>query len=267
MRGLRDKVIVVAAGGTSVDRPGLRASIGGATARRLADEGARVVVGDLVEEAAQETARLIESAGGKAVAQQYDASDEASIRALMTRAIEEFGGIDGVHVNAMDMSGRTLGVDGQHDLLTLPLEVWRRTIDVGLTGLLLTARHAIPHLLERGGGGIVVTTSVTVYKGEPTRLAYATVKTGMTAIVRHIASRWGREGVRANAVAPGRVVGPAALAAMSDEEKDDVLRIGRSHLIGRGDDIAAMVSFLLSDDGAWLNGQIVSVDGGVAMRA
>ena len=180
MRGLQDKVIVVCAGGTgATDGTSNGASIGGATARRLAQEGARVVVGDLSEPAAQRTVDLIEGDGGKAVAHRFDASDEASIAALMQRAIEEFGGIDGIHANAMDMSAQTLGVDGQSDLLTLPLDVWQRTIDVGLTGFLLCARYAIPPMLERGGGGIVTTVSGAVYVGEPIRLAYQTVKTGM----------------------------------------------------------------------------------------
>jgi len=267
MRGLQDKVIVIAAGGTgATDGTSHGASIGGATARRLAQEGARVVVGDLNEAAAQRTVELIESDGGKAVAHQFDAADEASVQALMARAIEEFGGIDGVHANAMDMSAAALGVDGQHDLLTLPLDAWQRTIDVGLTGFLLTARHSIPHMLERGGGGIVATVSGAVYVGEPIRVAYATVKTGMTAIVRHIASRWGHEGIRANAVAPGSVPGPELLSSMDDKAKDRMLRMARSSRIGTADDIAAMVTFLLSDDGSWVTGQVIAVDGGVTMR-
>jgi NAD(P)-dependent dehydrogenase (short-subunit alcohol dehydrogenase family) len=267
VRGLQDKVIVVCAGGTgATDGTSNGASIGGATARRLAQEGARVVVGDLSEPAAQRTVELIESDGGKAIAHPFDASDEASIKALMARAVEEFGGIDGVHANAMDMSAATLGVDGQHDLLTLPLDVWQRTIDVGLTGFLLCARHSIPAMLERGGGAVVATVSGAVYVGEPIRLAYQTVKTGMTAVVRHIASRWGHDGIRANAVAPGMVPGPELLAGMDDAGKDRMMRLARSNRIGTADDIAAMVTFLMSDDGSWVTGQVVAVDGGVTMR-
>src|SRR3954468_19390977 len=233
MRGLQDKVIVICAGGTgATDGTSNGASIGGATARRLAQEGARVVVGDLSEPAAQRTVDLIEGDGGKAVAHQFDASDEASIEALMARAVAEFGGIDGIHANAMDMSAQTLGVDGQHDLLTLPLDVWQRTIDVGLTGFLLCARHSIPKMLERDGGSIVATVSGAVYVGEPIRLAYQTVKTGMTAVVRHIASRWGHDGIRANAVAPGMVPGPELLADMDAGGKERMLRMARSNRIG-----------------------------------
>ncbi len=267
MRGLKDKVIVVCAGGTGTnDGPSNRASIGGVTARRLAQEGARVVVGDLNEAAAKLTVQLIEEDGGTAVAQQFDASDETSIKALMGRAIDEFGGIDGIHANAMDMSTQTLGADGEHDLLTLPLEVWQRTIDVGLTGFMLCARHSIPSMLERGGGSVVATVSGAVYVGEPIRLAYATTKTGMTAVVRHIASRWGHQGIRANAVAPGMVPGESKLAEVDDAAVQRMMRLARSNRIGKADDIAAMVTFLMSDDGSWVTGQIIAVDGGNSMR-
>jgi NAD(P)-dependent dehydrogenase (short-subunit alcohol dehydrogenase family) len=267
MRGLQDKVIVVAAGGTgATDGTSHGASIGGATARRLAQEGARVVVGDINEPAALRTVELIEAEGGKAVAHQFDAGEDDQIKSLMDRAISEFGGIDGVHYNAMDMSAPALGVDGEHDLLTLPLEAWHRTLDVGLTGMLLAARHSIPAMLERGGGSFVATVSGAVYAGEPIRVAYATTKTGMTAVVRHIASRWGREGIRANAVAPGLVPGQAMLDGLPEEGKARMLRMARSHRIGTADDIASMVTFLLSDDGEWVTGQIISVDGGNTMR-
>ena len=267
MRGLEDKIIVVAAGGTgATDGTSHGASIGGATARRLAAEGAKVVVGDLSEPAAVRTVELIEEAGGIAVAHQFDAGEDATIKALMDRAISEYGGIDGVHYNAMDMSAPTLGVDGQHDLLTLPLEAWQRTIDVGLTGFLLAARYSIPVMLERGGGAIVCTVSGAVYAGEPVRVAYATTKTGMTAVVRHIASKWGRQGIRANAVAPGMVPGEEMLAGLPEEGKERMLRMARSDRHGRADDIASMVAFLLSDDGAWVTAQSISVDGGNTMR-
>lgn len=267
MRGLTGKVIVVCAGGTGGnDGTSNKASIGGATARRLAQEGAHVVVGDLDEAAAQRTVDLIGADGGTAVAHRFDASDDESIRALMDRAVQEYGGIDGVHANAMDMSAGTLGADGEHDLLTLPLDVWQRTIDVGLTGLLLCARHSIPTMLERGGGSVVATVSGAVYVGEPIRLAYQTVKTGMTAMVRHIASRWGNEGIRANAVAPGWVPGPGRVEEVDAEVSQRMLRMARSNRFGTADDIASMVTFLMSDDGSWVTGQVLAVDGGATMR-
>jgi NAD(P)-dependent dehydrogenase (short-subunit alcohol dehydrogenase family) len=254
-------VIVVCAGGTG-DGGWLGPAIGGTTARRLAAEGARVVIGDLDEAAANRTAALITAEGGAAVSQQYDASDDASTRALIDRAVVEYGGIDGVHFNAMDTSAGDL--DGEHDLTTLPLDVWHRRLNAGLLGFVLAARYAVPHLLDRSGGGIVGTTSDAAYLGEPVRVAYAAAKAGMGAVVRHIASRWGAKGVRANAVSPGLV--PSA-AMIADERFAKLLHHPRSNRFGKPDDIAAMVAFLLSDDGAWVNGQSICVDGGTVMRA
>jgi len=260
VRGLGDKVVVVCAGGTG-DGTWIGPSIGGVTARRLAAEGAKVVVGDLDEAAAHRTAALIVSDGGTAVGQHYEAADEESARRLMARAETEFGGIDGMHFNAIDTSPDD--VDGEHDLTTVPLDVWHRRLDVGLLGFVLAARFAIPQLVARGGGGIVCTTSDAAYLGEPVRVAYASAKAGMGAVVRHIASRFGRDGVRANAVSPGLV--PSALM-MEDPRFQKNLRHPRSNRFGRPDDIAAMVTFLLSDDGAWVNGQSVCVDGGTVMN-
>jgi NAD(P)-dependent dehydrogenase (short-subunit alcohol dehydrogenase family) len=260
VRGLQDRIVVVCAGGTG-DGTWIGPSIGGTTARRLAAEGARVVVGDLDEAAAKRTVALITAEGGAAVGQHYDAADEASTRALMERAVAEYGGIDGVHFNAIDTSAAD--VDGEHDLTTVPLDVWHRRLDIGLLGFVFAARHAVPQLLERGGGGIVGTTSDAAYLGAPVRVAYAAAKAGMGAVVRHIASRWGPDGIRANAVSPGLV--PSALM-LADERFQKMARHPRSKRLGKPDDIAAMVTFLLSDDGAWVNGQSICVDGGTVMR-
>ena len=146
MRGLRDKVFVVCAGGTG-DRQWIGPGIGAAIARRLAAEGAKVVIGDLDEAAAHRTADRIRADGASAVGQHYDAGDEDSTRRLMERAIAEHGAIDGIHFNAMDITAGD--IDGQHDLVTLPLDVWRRRLDVGLLGLVFAARYAVPHLLAR----------------------------------------------------------------------------------------------------------------------
>src|SRR5262245_27741928 len=128
MRGLVGKSIVVAGGGTSDAGPGN----GAATAIRLADEGALVVVGDLSGDAAQATVALIEQRGGRSRAFEFDIADEKSVNALVACAHEHYSAVDGLHVNAADMSPEVLGVDGEHDLLTIPLEVWQRTLDVNL---------------------------------------------------------------------------------------------------------------------------------------
>jgi NAD(P)-dependent dehydrogenase (short-subunit alcohol dehydrogenase family) len=169
-----------------------------------------------------------------------------------------------MHANAADLSPDTIGRDT--NALDVPLEVFDHTLDVNLKGHLLCTRHALPHLLERGGGALVYTSSAAGHVGEPERPSYAASKAGINSLVRHVASHWGRQGIRANSIAPGLVVTPAMDTTLAPEFRDYALHVGRSPRLGRPEDIAAMVAFLVSDDGEWVNGQVLSVDGGASMR-
>jgi NAD(P)-dependent dehydrogenase (short-subunit alcohol dehydrogenase family) len=255
MQGLQGKVAIVAGGATG---------IGAASAERLAAEGAKVVVGDLNREGAEATAARIRAAGGEAVAAQFDLTDEASCQRLIATAVETFGGVDLLHNNGADLSPRTVGRD--NDLLGMDVEVWDRTFHTNLYGYAYTCRAILPLLLEHGGGAIVNTTSFASVAGAPERVAYACSKAGINALTRHIASRWGRENIRCNAVAPGLVLSEASLETMPEEFKTRVLVGLRSSRSGRPTDLAGMVAFLLSDDGAWINGQVIHVNGGAGFR-
>ena len=251
MRGLAGKVIVVAGGA---------GGIGTATSVRLAEEGASVVVGDLDASAAEVVASRISGA----LAVQVDVSDESSVAAMVAATVSAFGRIDGLHANAADLSPATIG--GDSDALTVPLDLFDHTLSVNLRGHLLCTRHVLPHLLESGGGAIVYTSSAAAFIGERHRPSYAVAKSGLNALARHVASRWGKEGIRANAVAPGLVLGPAAQAGVGAEFLERALAGGRSHRLGTPDDVAGVVALLLSDDGSWINGQVISVDGGATLR-
>jgi len=255
MRGLAGKVAVVAGGA---------GRIGTATSVRLAEEGASVVVGDLDGQAAESVAGRIVAAGGRAISVRVDVSDEADVATLMAAAVEAYGGIDALHANAADLSPDT--IMGDSDALTVPLELFDHTLSVNLRGHLLCTRHALPHLLERGGGAIVYTSSAAAFVGEPRRPSYAVAKSGLNALARHVASRWGKEGVRANAVAPGLVMSGALLESAGEDFARRALKDSRSHRLGTPEDVAAVVALLLSDDGSWINGQVISVDGGATLR-
>jgi len=254
MRGLKDKVAVIAGGGSG---------IGAATARRLAEEGARLVIGDLSAAAARSVCSGIETAGGRATGLPFDVRDAGSVARLMQAAVETYGRLDALHVNAADMGAVRLDPDAA----AVSFELFDRTIAVNLRGHLLCTQQALPHLLRSGGGAIVYTTSESAYIGEPTRVAYAMSKSGVNALMRHVASRWGREGVRANAVAPG-----FTLTEEIDQQLDPKLRAEflagvRGKRLVSPQDVAAAVAFLLSEDAASINGQVISVDGGSTMRA
>lgn len=252
--GLGGKVAIVAGGATG---------LGAATAVRLGAQGYRVVVGDLRESDAAGTAEVITTGGGDAVPVAFDLADPASIAELFATATRRFGGVDALFNVGADM--RTLRHDT--DLVDIDLDIWDRVMTVSLRGYLGTMKSAIPLMLTRGGGAIVNMSSAAAFQGEPTRPAYATSKAGIGALTRHVATRWGREGIRCNAVAPGFTATEAVRSAPQwpDLEK---AALGRMHSprVGEPADIAAAVAFLLSDEAAWINGQIINIDGGTILR-
>lgn len=253
MQRFADKVVVIAGGGSG---------IGASTARRLGAEGAALVIGDIDAAAATAVADDIVAAGGRARAQQFDITDDASVKALVECAVASYGGLDGIHVNAADL--RIIFQDT--DAVDVALEVFDATIACNLRGHLLCTRHAIPHLLKRGGGAIVYTSSASSFIGEPQRVAYGISKGGINALMRHVASRWGHERIRANAVAPGLVATEKTRDILPEELKRAAIAASRSTRLGEPEDISAMVALLLSQEGEWINGQVISIDGGATLR-
>jgi NAD(P)-dependent dehydrogenase (short-subunit alcohol dehydrogenase family) len=254
MRGLVGRAALVAGGA---------GGIGTATCVRLAQEGAFVTVADLDEVAARAVAKAIEDAGGTAIATAVDVTDESSVEAATALTVDTFGRLDFLHVNAADLSPANIGRDA--DIVTVPLAVLDRTIDVSIRGAVLCTRAAIPRLLAHGGG-IAYTSSAAAFAGEPERPSYAMGKSALGGLVRHVASRWGKAGVRANAVAPGLVLTEATQRGLDPAFREMAMAVTRSNRLGTPEDIAAMVAFLASDDGEWITGQVLSVDGGATIR-
>jgi NAD(P)-dependent dehydrogenase (short-subunit alcohol dehydrogenase family) len=255
VQGLDDTTVVVAGAATG---------IGAATAARLAAEGARVVVGDRNVAGAEHTAGVIREQGGEALAVGFDIGDEASVDALFTRAEEVYGAVDRVHANAAAFPPRKLG--GDTDLLDIDLGVFDFTVQVNLRGHILVTRRALPNLIARQGA-IVYTSSAAAFTASDSRPAYVIAKNGLHGLVRHVAARWGRDGVRANAIAPGFVLTELMKGVDSDGTLAQLaLDKSCSPRVGRPEDIAGAVAFLMSDDAEWINGQVISVDGGMVLR-
>lgn len=254
LAGLEGKIAIVAGGATG---------IGAATARRLAAEGCSVVIGDINFDGATTTAREITAAGGIATPVHFDLAEPESVAALVDTTVTQFGGLDLLFNVGSDMSL----LPGDTDVIDIDLAVWERTMTVTLRGYLLTLKQSIPHLLARGGGAVVNMASVAAFEGEPTRPAYATAKAGVCALTRHVASRWGRDGIRCNAIAPGLTATTAIRSAPQWPQLETAaLKRMRSTRVGEVDDIAAMVAFLMSGEGAWVNGQTINIDGGTVLR-
>lgn len=257
MRGLTDRTILVAGGATG---------IGAATALRLGSEGAIVVIGDLhADKAAETAARIAGETGATVTALAFDALDEPSVRELVAGAREAGGGkLHGVHYNVANLSHAVFGADT--DVVDIPLDVWSATLASNLTGFLHMLRHAVPVLLEAETPSIVATSSDASFAGDAAKPAYAVSKAGVNALVRHTASRWGKEGLRCNAVAPSLTLTEVALAEDRPGWKDAVLAKVRSTRLGEPSDTAAMVAYLMSDDAVWINGQVIGVNGGMHFR-
>jgi NAD(P)-dependent dehydrogenase (short-subunit alcohol dehydrogenase family) len=236
---------------------GSATGIGAATVRRLVEEGAKVCAADIRLEPAQALAAEI---GGGTFAVQVDIADEASVNAAVAKAVEGLGGLDGAHINAADL--RIIFQDS--NALDVDLAVFDHTIGVNLRGHLLCTRAVLPHLLANKGGAVVYTSSGSARGGEPERPCYAMSKGGLEALMRHVASRWGREGITSNVVAPGFTMTHEMQAGGQVPQAviDHFLTTGRSFRLGQSEDQAAVAAMLLSDDARWINGQVINVNGG-----
>lgn len=251
MRGLTGKVGIVAGGGRG---------IGAATARRLCEEGALVVIGDIMEDWAKETALLITQAGGTAIGMHLDGTSEESQRAIVARAVSEFGRLNFFHSN---LAG---GTQGDVNALDCPIEVLENSFAINAKSHFIATQAALPAMLENGGGAMIYTSSGAASGGSPWQVAYPMTKNAIHALSRHVAAKWGKMGIRANVICPGLVLTEAVKQHMTEEQ----VAMGKKAVphvrLGQPEDIAAMVAFLASDDGAWVNGQVYHVNGGTQMR-
>lgn len=254
-RRLNGKVAIVA---------GASRGIGAVTALRLSAEGAAVVVAAPPSEA-DDTAAVVEQAialGGTAIGATFDAADDKSFAALIGEATGMFGGVDIFHANFADQSI----IFDDSNAADVDDAVLDRTLDINLKGMARATRHALPALIARGGGAMIYSSSAAATMGDVERPCYAMAKAGIGALVRHVANRWGREGIRANAILPGYIMTPAVLKTLPPAMAQDMARKTPAPRLGTGEDIAAMVAMLASADGEWINGQMISVDGGLTMR-
>jgi NAD(P)-dependent dehydrogenase (short-subunit alcohol dehydrogenase family) len=255
MRGLKDKTFLIAGGATG---------IGAATARRLADEGARVAIGDINIAGATATAEQISQSGGRAIAVEFDLADAQSVQDLVDRTIEEFGGIHGLHNVGADLSDHNLGRDTT--ILDTDMDVWLRTLDVNLLGYFRTIRAVLPHLLAEGGGSIVNTSSGAALGSDPQHVAYGASKAAVNHLTRHVAVNWGKHNIRSNGVMPGLVMGETQERQNDLQLQQAFLTFGKTTRLGKPNDLAAITTFLLSEEAEWITGQVWYIGGGSHLR-
>ena len=239
---------------------GSASGIGRVTAETLAREGARVVLVDLDLEGAHAVADGIRAAGGDAMAVRADVSVEAEIRAAIETAVERHGALHVLHNNAAITSPEHQRRDGS--LLDLEVEVWDRTMAVDLRGAMLGCKHAVPHMIRSGGGSIINTTSNSALAGDLSLNAYAAAKAGLNSLTLSVATAFGKDGIRCNAVSPAHIASPSLARVVPAEVQALLLAECLTPRLGTPQDVANLVLFLASEESAFITGQILRVDGG-----
>jgi NAD(P)-dependent dehydrogenase (short-subunit alcohol dehydrogenase family) len=241
---------------------GAASGIGRAAALAFASEGASVVGADLSEQGNQETARMIEAQGGRALAVRCDVTRAEDVKAALARTVAAFGRLDFAFNNA--------GIEPKNPAPTAEYEEeeWNRIIDINLRGVFLCMKHEIPLILEQGGGAIVNTSSgagVIGIKGSP---AYTASKHGVIGLTRAAALDYAAQNIRVNAICPGYIATPMMdrFTGGTPEGRAKVIAeepIGR---MGTPEEIAGAVIWLCSDTAGFVVGHALVIDGGQTVQ-
>ena len=235
---------------------GAGSGIGAATARVLAERGARVCCSDIDMASAEVVADEIVAEGGTAFARRADVSDPEDNRALVDEVLRRYGSLDLAHLNA--------GIVRGGPILEVKLHDWQRAIAVNLQGVFLGLQACGRAMADSRGGSIVITSSGAGLFGSPGGAIYSASKHGVLGLMKCSAVDLARYGIRVNAVCPG-VVDTPILGSMHGRPEELFRKWGQLHPIGRlgeADEIARVVAFLLSEESSYMTGSTVAVDGG-----
>ncbi len=240
--------------------------IGGATARRLADEGAQVFIADIDDDAAAANVKRIIDSGGTATSSHIDVSSSGDCSRMVEETVDVFGRLDILVQNAFSVISGESRIHG--DAVSVEEADWDYGIDVLVKALFLGAKHAVPHMRAAGGGSIINLASVHSYLQEPGMLVYETGKAAVVGLTRQLAVQYGPDSIRANAIGPGHIVGEG-LADMWEKNPTGHAFFADQYPLrrtGKPEEIAAGIAFLCSDDASFITGHTLMIDGGLTVQ-
>ena len=242
---LQNKVAIITGGARGIGR---------SAAEIFTREGATVVIWDMLDEG-ETTAQILREKGYKATFMRVSVTDVPGIEKAVQKVIKQHGQIDILVNNA--------GITRDRTLLKMSHLEWQQVIDVNLTGVFNCTKAVVPHMVERGYGRIICTSSVVGVHGNFGQTNYAATKAGVVAMCRTWAKELGSKGITANAVAPG-FIRTDMTDAMPDEAKKATIALIPARRMGEPDDIANAYLYLASDEASFVNGQVLGVNGGQA---
>ncbi|AJY47498.1 SDR family NAD(P)-dependent oxidoreductase [Martelella endophytica] len=228
--------------------------IGEACVHRLAQEGANVVVADLNADHAEKTVADVKQAGGKAAAFALDVSDPEAVKAMVTFAVETFGGLYGA-VNNAGIGGPALPI-GDHDI-----DSWKKVIDVDLNAVFYCMKYELEAIEKSGGGSIVNMASILATNGFATAPAYVASKHAIIGMTKSAALEYSKRGIRVNAVGPGFINTPLFKEKMDQETRDALVSLHPIGRLGETPEVAALTAFLLAEEASFVTGSYHLVDG------
>jgi NAD(P)-dependent dehydrogenase (short-subunit alcohol dehydrogenase family) len=236
--------------------------IGEATVRTLSSLGAKVVIADVDEARSQALASELTRSGREVIACRADILVENDIKGMIQTAVDRFGGLDILHNNAG--IPRTIAPDCE--VANLSVEWWHKTLDGHVTSAMLGCKYAIPHMIARGGGAIVNTSSSSANAATVDLASYSVAKAGLHALTREVAATYGRDNIRCNAVVPGAVLTPRGRATLTPEMFELFATNTALPRLAQAQDIANVVVFLASDMAGMITGEAIPVDGGMMIK-